>query len=407
MSNTKPQYKRQGSGRNHLITALCENGAIPYDFLTMFPYRLDYMEKLAHRMNNEGIVNIAYNSTDPSKRKKIITFNNFSKILPVIKDGLTPAQIKKCQDNQSVSKDIRYGENSKQLRLYRNIESNMFFHYSNIPTYSNERRELDSMQDMEGLAFYPSREIKVAAMYQDDTYQEDGLKKIIGSRMTGLYVSPGGIYSVFDSGKGKTKYEKTGEIKMKMAVNYAMNLSIKSQMKNDSGIILHHGDKIYEMLFTETDESNAWSLNSLMTVYPNLYLVEITDNGRKLLQLMGEPAWRMRILDELVSPDIQTPDMKYDGYDIENHECVLFGGIVDISSLQNFIWTAKTSKDMGKDDRYILICFEFQKEMYEKIAGGVCDIQVCMIDKLIAACEFNVFDTDRKLIGDIEEESYE
>ncbi len=400
MSNTKPQYKRVGSGRNELIRALCENGAIPYDFLTMFPYRLDYMEKLAHRMNNEGVVNIAYNSTDPNKRKKIITFTNFSRVLPTIKDGLTPTQINKYQDNQNISKDIRYGENSKQLRLYRNIESNMFFHYSNIPTYSTERRELGSMQDIDSLAFYPSREIKVAAMYQDDTYQEDGIKKIIGSRMTGLYVSPGGLYSVFDSGKGKTKYEKTGEIKMKMAVNYAMNLSVASQMKNDAGIILHRGNKIYELLFTETDESNDWSLNSLMTVYPDLYLIEISDNGRKQIQLMGEPSWRMRILDELISPDIQTPNMKHDGYDRENKECILFGGIVDISSLQNFIFTAKTSRDIGKDERYTLICFEFQEELYRSIVGDVCDIQVCEIDKLIQACEFNVFDTKGNLIGE-------
>lgn len=400
MSNNRPQYKRIGSGRNEIIRALCENGALPYDFLSMFPYRLDYMEKLAHRMNNEGIVNISYNSTKPSKRKKIITFTNFSKVLPVIQGGLTDTQIIKYQDNQNVSKDIRYGDGSKQQRLYRNIESNMFFHYSNIPTYSTERKELGTMDDIDSLAFYPSREIKAAALYQDDVYKEDGIKKIIGSRMTGLYVSPGGVYSVFDSGKGKTRYEKTGEIKMKMAVNYAMNFSVKSQMKNDAGIILHRSNKIYELLFTETDERNDWSLNSLMTVYPNLYLIEVSDNGRKQIQLMGEPYWRKRILDELIISDVQTPQMKYDGYDNENNECILFGGIVDISSLQNFIWTARTSKDMGKNERYTLICFEFQKDLYKSIANDLCDIHVCDMDRLIKACEFNVFDTKGKLIGE-------
>ena len=398
----KNQYRRAGSGRNELINALCENGALPYDFLTMFPYRLDYMEKLAHRMNNEGIVNIAYNSDNPRLRKKIITFSNFSRILPIIKGGLTDYQIEKYQDNQNISKDIRYGEKSKQLRLYRNIETSMFFHYSKIPTYSTERKELDSMKDLDALAFYPSRDIKLAASYQDDTYSKDGIKKIVGSRMTGMYVSPGGLYSVFDSGKGKTKYDKTGEIKMKMAVNYAMNLSLESQMKNDAGIILHRTNKIYELLFQETDEKNEWSLNSLMTIYPDLYLVEVNDNGRKLLQIMGEPSWRIRILDELISPDMQTPNMKYDGYDIENKECLLFGGIVDISSLQNFIYSARTAKDIGKDEKYTLICFEFQEELFKSIANDVCDVQVCMVDEMIKACEFNVFDTAGNLIAEYE-----
>ncbi len=400
--NNKPQYGRKGSGRNQLVTALCENGAVPYDFLTMFPYRLDYMEKLAHRMNNEGIVNITWNSKNPHKRKKIITFTNFSKALPQIGKGLSDIQIDTYQDKQSVGKDIRFGEEAKQIRLYRNIESNMFFHYSNIPTYTNERQALTSMRNTDNLAFYPSREIKAAAMYQDDVEQSDGVKKIIGSRMSGLYVSPGGVYSVFNSGKGKTRYEKTGELKMKMAVNYAMEITNNISKKNDTGIILHRGVNLYNALFADTSENNEWGLNSLMIVYPELYLVEVSDYGRKILQIMGEPSWRIKILNELISPEIQTKDMRFDGYDQDRKEYILFGGISDITSLQTFIWKAKISKDMGNDETFTLICFEFQEMMFRDITKDICNIQVCNIDELIKCCAFNVFDTNGLLIGEDE-----
>lgn len=390
MSNTRPQYCRNGSRKNEIIKTLCMTGAIPYNLLAMNKFDKHSMQMAVREMEKDGVVDVVWSNGKKRNRRKLVVFHNFATGFSVFKKGLPEGYLQLYKDQKNdVSKNIRFGIPSNQDRLYSNIETQLMFHWSDIPTFIEDRPDMSQSRVPEPYAFYASTDMKSTTQYEDDIDNKEGVKKINGSRSTGIYVSPGGVYTVYNIGKSKMKFMNYGELKMKFALETILHNSGKKQ-DIDSCVILYRGEEIFEKQFSESDSKNAWNIASLDSIYEHIYMIPVDEHGREQLQIIGNPIWREQIINYCIAPEIRNDGLTTvpcDGYNKDTGEYTMFFGIVDTHNLRIFVNKAEWE---GNKEKFHIICFDYQQEMFERMYGKYCDIRTVSCDDVVKETYLNV-----------------
>ena len=177
---------------------------------------------------------------------------------------------------------------------------------------------------------------------------------------------------------------------MKFALETIFHNARADQKEIGGCIILYRGEEIFEKQFSESDSKNAWNIASLDSIYEHIYMIPADKYGKEQLQIIGNPEWRKRIIDACIAPEMQNAGfttVPCDGYNKETGEYTMFIGIVDTHDLRIFVNRAEWE---GNKQKYHIICFDYQKEMFERMYGKFCDIKSVNSNDIIRESYLNV-----------------
>lgn len=212
------------------------------------------------------------------------------------------------------------------------------------------------------------------------------------TRILGTLFSPGGIYCIYNTNKGKMKWNNQGEQKAKILVedivsmNYDYSQGEPPSEINNSIIIGKDIDLINSIL-TPNDgkrDSNGFELLSFNNTYDNIYYITLDDKGYIQLFLITRKNWKQRLKDAILPEDVSDYNTAYltvdcDAYDKEKETFYLIFHDGNIARLRRF-----KEAIYGSNKKFKIFCFEFQKEAVSKYMEGMAEIEVINLEDFVS-----------------------
>lgn len=383
--NKGTQFNRKKSLKNQIINAMCVNGALTYKSLRYFNSNAHQMQKAAHSLEKEGYVTITRSYGNKNTSNRIIVFNNFWKNY-YENFGEIPESYINTYDNLSyISNKMKYS--SSQDRICKNIETFCIFNWADIPCYPDEKPSLDNA--IGEYAFYTSTEIKNASAYSDNIDKSsDMVNKTIGSRISGLFISPGGAYTIFNVGSNCSKYSMSNEKKMKYTLEKLFK-KYNYTNKFDSAILICTSYNTVLKHLNSSIKDGAF-INNLYKSYEEIYMVPENETGKIMLQIMGHDSWNERLLYGFLSEEeVEHGYLKYemDGYNKDTGVYTCIGVIPALDKLTLFYYATKEENDKNK---FRLICLKDQEEIYRTFFEDKCVIETVDISEIIDKGQFEL-----------------
>lgn len=361
--------------KNELLRLIYMCGAIPYRSLRTLAKDPRLYQRAVKDMENEGIVVV-----DKKGGEKNIRLLNRAERKKEYEKYLTPEYVSYYErlayenvhrlnyDNKSALPASAMRGSATQIMMYKAG--------ADISPY---KRDLNSemIQD-EDIVYYTSVEIKRAGDYGDKVEKVkkrngETARKVINSRITGLLVSPGGEYAVYNTGNALIEWKRYGEVKMAI---YLVQLiqkkseSVTSVNVPKEAIVIAQTPGLYAKICNgEAKDSRQRTLLNIDFAYDRMYAVPEDVNGVLLLKMMQERGWRHRIYSAVLS-ERERENAKYttiqcDGYDKEKDIYKQVFCVPDLVSLKQFTRRAKLERDKK---RFVIYCFTCQLPYVSQIA---------------------------------------
>lgn len=245
--------------------------------------------------------------------------------------------------------------------------------------------------EREDLIYYDSKEIKKIQAYHDNVIMIKGekgtySKKLQNSRITGLLISPGGIYGVYNIGNQMLEWKRTGEVKM---ANYILqivrNKNIEEDMLQDKKeciIIARTQTLFYKILTLNYQRNNIKNERTLLNIdyaYNKMYAIPENRNGMLLIKMMTVNGWKKKIYDSMFSQKEQENakfvSVTCDAYNAEEDIYKLTFCVPDMVKLKSFVVRAKLENNRKQFELY---CFTMQLDMIAEFVRDA--VQIYKID---------------------------
>ena len=192
--------------------------------------------------------------------------------------------------------------------------------------------------------------------------------KIRGSRATGVLLTDGGIFVVYNTADAQMKWEYKAEIRLKSLLQMEIcqrRLPGQFMSAAQSGIVFGTGMRQMEVLMGAGGETtpNYFVMNGS---FEHFYYLTNDHYGEVVLQHLFDPELKA-VLDEILSENLSASrpgwPIENDGID-ETESPVLFGYTCDMPRIQRFDTALELHKQNGT-----LICFDFQEEALRRFCG--------------------------------------
>ena len=394
MGNVGTNYKK---GRKHdLLKILQLTGSIPYSSLRLFPrYSTRMMQRAVKELEVEGVVGVGKNG---GKRQVYLT--NFQDKNPEYKEAF-PALYK---DMYSVitSKDrsrALYGKKADAQRVLRNTETYVLMQGAGVNVAPDEKVMLLSTNviDKTVVCYYTSREVKNYGNFEvkvdEKEKLKDGTKKINSSRLTGLLVSPGGRYGIYNVGSSLIEWQRYGEIKMAEHLGKLLGdkyAGAEDKSRINQAIVLADTDNTLIQIVTETKKSKRGvPLLNIDYAYNCMYGICVSTEGQKMLKIMTRPEWKIEMMDSFIEKPYQnlnnTTSVPCNGYNEDTGEYTMLFCIPDMVKLKGFV--ARSIIDSNENKKFKIYCFTHQLAFISKIAGASCEIFSVNLEEYIMGLE--------------------
>ena len=374
------QYAKVGSRKNELIRAILMNGFIPGSCLNMFQFPVHKMRLAARELIKDGIIS----AEKTPNGKKIFVLEDFKKNSAKYEKGLPPGYLERYEYITSayrweVMKDRKAkGKNGKtvlndmvQRRLFRFAQTNMFFYWSGIPTYMDQRRPFYADGLHSECAYFPSNELREKSEYTPDI--DEASKAVSASRITGLLKTKSGIYGVYNYNNTLIKFAKDAERNICMRLeNVIHSAGIKSRISEC--IVLYSSVSMLHKIYS-VDERNGYNIETLSEAYRNAYAIPTNEYGKEMIRLMSGYGWKRDLITRyienkhLVSAATRVP---CDGFDKENQRYTLVYCVPDILKLIGFLSCAKEFSEY----KFTIHCFDWQEDFIESVTDESVEIVV-------------------------------
>lgn len=273
------------------------------------------------------------------------------------------------------------------MRRHRLAEAMWLMRRIDAEILPNEKPELslknpENRIEKDEMAFYTSIEIK--NLDKEQKYKTEF------TRILGVLYSPGGIYSIYNTNKGKMKWNNQGEQKAKVLVdditrtNYLVD-SDKSYDINNSIIIGKDINLMNEILKSNDGkrDSNGFELLSFNNSYDNIYYITLDNNGYIQLVLITRDNWKERMRLSILPKEALEVNPAYlsidcDAYDKKTETFYLIFHDGNIARLRRF-----KEAMYGSEKKFKVYCFEFQEEAVAEYLEGMAEIEVVELDDFI------------------------
>lgn len=277
-----------------------------------------------------------------------------------------------------------HGNTRTALSAIRSSATKILMYASGADITPDKRDIKTEMIKDEDIIYYDSVEIKTAFDYRDKAVVSgeavgEASKKLQNSRISGVLISPGGIYAVYNIGKTLIKCKHFGEVKMATYISHMARhrseTEISVNMPREAMVISRNPGLYTKICSKEPEGKREESISCLGFVYDRLYAVPEDRDGVVMLHMMKEKSWRKRIFDSILKASEQE-NSRYvsvccDGYDKENDIYKQVFCVPDLVKLNRFVKRAgleKAQRTSGKS-RFVIYCFTCQEAYVTPIVG--------------------------------------
>lgn len=267
-------------------------------------------------------------------------------------------------------------EVTRRLRLHRTAETYVAMLNAGVAVFRDKKPPVFSPEGspvplLDTSAFYGSREVK-----------EMGIEmvKIKSSRMVGVLLAPSGIFLTYNSGPYIAKWDYRAELRAQALLKIVLchqRLPAQYASFNVSGLLF--GDTLehfYQILSEGDSKTRCFFL--LDGNYEHFYYLTNNHYGEILLRLLCEPEKRTE-LDHMLMQGFSTKNpglpIEHDALD-QTGTPVLFGYLLDIPRINRFHTALQLQERTG-----ILICFDFQKEVFHRFCGRRVEFSTISFEK--------------------------
>lgn len=385
--NIKKNYNK--GTRLDIIKTLHMNAVIPNKALVVMDTPRTYKDKL-REMEKEGLIE-EYRVKNWNRSYRIYTLKDYEKnksdYIEKLGDGYYENYV---MTGQQAARTCRSKTGSESMRIISAASTYIMMKQAGVKCDPNTKPNLyrNELLDECGSVYYTSREVKGYTDYHDDIKNNtdemgDAMKQVISSRMTGLLLSDGGAYPIYHLGYSLSNWQRGGELKIKVHMDYMLGSKMSNPKSCDYSILtLEDYASLARVItpLTDNDEKNINAFRILDTAYKRIYAVPYSLEGRKMIEIMTIRDWEYKFkslfLKNYEWRDVERTGIPCDGYTDDKY--VLLFCIPDLKKLRLFKTYAAR---IGDKNRFAVLCFDFQEEMVAKACGSHCRILKASFDK--------------------------
>ena len=379
--NNKPNYKK---GTRREILKLIHIGSIlPTRALNVMDTPRTFKDKL-REMESEGV--LAKNKVVNNKRTyKFYTLNNYETTRACYSDSLPNGYYETYVEYGLYAvKDCKNKEGTASMRIMTTAETLVLMSSAKISCLPDEKPMLKGKDFIDsGANYYLSREIKNYTGYKDSYSKEkfkgkngEEMKLVVSSRLTGLLVSDGGIYAVYNVGRSIQNWQRGGELKIKTHIDFMLGEKMKDPSNCEAALLYAENFDSFSAIFnpaSPADHKAVSSFDNLSSVYRRVYVLPYSKDGRKMTEIMAREGWadsmKGTLLKGFTTERVEEQGIACDAY--TDDESVLLFCIPDLAKLQKFLAAAEYD---GHREKFIVICFDFQASLVARACAGKCRI---------------------------------
>ena len=350
-----------------IITAL--SGELPSNLVYRLPVSETYMEKMIKIIKKKKLLRTYYGD---GLRGLRLTSTAKKRLLESQPDRYTAIFL-----GETTTNSPKYTL-PKRLRLHRMAEVLVTMYNAGILSLPWEKPDifrptpLPTAPYIDQPLYYSAREFKLIGVQAT---------KIRNSRATGILLSEGSIYAVYNTASSQMKWENRAEERLKTFVQMELcwkRLSGQFMDASLNAIIFGQGmDQLGDLMGC----ANRKTGNYIATngSFPHFHYLTNDHRGEFLLQLLCDPELKSE-LDDILSEGMEERrpgfPIEHDAID-ESGAPVLFGYTCDMPRIRRFDTALGLHKQNGT-----LFCFDFQEEMLRQVCGQrvvfqVIDFEVC------------------------------
>lgn len=367
MRTTGYSYPGRDTKGYELLTLIAVCGDFPASLLNRLPGSVSYQETLISSLKKNKLIKVYYRDKLRSYRLGV---RAKAYLLADIPNRFSFYLTGNADTN------LLKSEITRRLRLHRIAEIYISMLNAGISIYRDEKPDIFSPENkiicpLKTPAFYNSREIK-----------ETGIEtiKIKGSRMIGTLLTASGIYLVYNSEANQIKWDYRAEYRTKALMQIILcqqRMSFQYAGCPASGLLFGNGMELFYQILSCAD-SGARCFFLLDGTYEHFYYLTNDHYGDVLLRLLCD-AEQTAELNRILSLDLQQSDnglsLEQDALDAHGNP-VLFGYLLDIPRINRFLTALNIHQRNGT-----LICFDFQKEVLQKICNDTIQLQSISFEK--------------------------
>ena len=204
---------------------------------------------------------------------------------------------------------------------------------------------------------------------------EDEIQQYKFSTHTGLLISRGKSYFVYTSTPRGIQFNGSSVKRARIsATHYLFTNSITDEhyYSVQKGIIFCKNSKEFELTFKSNrpakKEGEYDKEKMLKTMFHNLFLLPVCRESMYSLDeiLTYQDDLHDRAISELIRRDSLFQKSNNYDFELQYNNCETFVGIdMDIAQLQNVY--DEIISELNRDKTYVVVCYEWQKEYYERI----------------------------------------
>ena len=335
-----------------LLTLVALSGELPTKQISRLPSTPGYQSKILKSLKKDGLLLSYYRNglrglRLTSMAKKRLLAEHPDRFLPYL-SGVT--------ETNRLKSDL-----PRRLRLHRMAEVlvSMFnagvvvFPWGKPPVF--QPTPLSPAPYIGQPTYYSSREVK-----------ELGAQavKILGSRSTGILLTDGAIFAVYNTGPFTMKWEYKAEMRLKALLETEIcQRRLSDQYQNAVLSALVFGQDMERMPTLMADSGGESNYFVLDGNYRHFYYLTSDHHGELILQLLCDRELRLG-LDDILSQGLtpRRPDWVVDNDAMDGDDPVLYAYTCDMPRIRKFDTALELHKRVGT-----LICFDFQAEVIRQV----------------------------------------
>jgi len=352
-----------------LLTLTALSGEFPTAQISRLPSTGAYQEKILKSLKGEKFLRTYYRDGLRALRlttaaKKLLVDKWPDRFLPYLSGSTETNALK--------------SEVPRRLRLHRMAEVLVTMLNANVTVFPWKKpaifrpTPLAAAPYINRPAYYSSREVKGLGAQA---------VKIRGSRSTGLLLTDGVIFTIYNTGTFAMKWEYKAEMRLKAMLQTELcQCRLPGQYQNAALNAIVFGRDMEQMLPLMNDGGGQRDYFVLDGNYQHFYYLTSDHHGELILQLFCD-AEQQAVLDAILSQDLSPcrSDWVVENDAMDGNSPVLFAYTCDMPRIKRFDTALELHGKTGT-----LFCFDFQEDALQQVCGQRVKIESLDFEKVKA-----------------------
>lgn len=337
---------------NLLLTLTALSGEFPTAQIGRLPSTSAYQEKVLKSLKGGKLLRTYYRD---SLRALRLTTAAKKMLLDRWPDRFSPYLTGSTETNMLKS------EVPRRLRLHRMAEVLVSMFNAGVVVFPWEKSPI-----FQPTPLSPAPYIGRPTYYSSREVKELGAQaiKVRGSRSTGILLTDGAIFAVYNTGPFTMKWEYKAEMRLKALLQTEIcQRRLPGQYQNAVLSALVFGQDMERMPTLMADAGGQSNYFVLDGDYSHFYFLTSDCHGELILQLLCDRELRLG-LDDILSQGLspRRPDWVVDNDAMDGDDPVLYAYTCDMPRIRKFDTALDLHKKVGT-----LFCFDFQVDAIQQV----------------------------------------